>query len=74
MLTPLQCLALLRFPETQDENTDLYGGRFYPGFRGLLGLAMRRRWLIAHYDVNQAVTRGAERHQVQPGSVTFLQR
>jgi hypothetical protein len=29
---------------------------------------------IAQYYVNQAVCRGAERHKVQPGSVTFLQR
>ena len=28
----------------------------------------------AQYYVNQAVRRGAERHKVQPGSVTFLQR
>jgi hypothetical protein len=29
---------------------------------------------IAQYYVNQAVCRGAERHELQPGSVTFLQR
>ena len=29
---------------------------------------------IAQYYVNQAVSRGAERHKVQPGSVTFIQR
>jgi hypothetical protein len=29
---------------------------------------------IAQYYVNQAVSRGAERHKIQAGSVTFLQR
>ncbi len=46
MLTPLQCLALLRSPETQDGNVDPYGGRFYQGFRSLLGLVIRGRWLF----------------------------
>ena len=32
------------------------------------------RTTIAQYYVNQAVTRGAERHKVQAGSVTFIQR
>src|SRR2546427_12350685 len=32
------------------------------------------RRTIAQYDVNQAVTRGAARYQVHPGSVSFLQR
>src|SRR3982074_2176739 len=32
------------------------------------------RTTIAQYDVNQAVKRGVERQQVQPGSVTFIQR
>jgi hypothetical protein len=32
------------------------------------------RTTIGQFDVNQAVKRGAERHKVQPGSVTFLQR
>ena len=32
------------------------------------------RTTIAQYYVNQAVKRGVERQQVQPGSVTFLQR
>ena len=32
------------------------------------------RTTIAQFYVNQAVKRGAERHNVQPGSVTFLQR
>ena len=32
------------------------------------------RTTIAQYYVNQAVKRGIERQQVQPGSVTFLQR
>src|SRR2546427_9562972 len=32
------------------------------------------RRTIAQYYVNQAVTRGAERYQVHPGSVSFLQR
>jgi hypothetical protein len=32
------------------------------------------RTTIAQYYVNQAVKRGVERHKVQPGSVTFLQR
>src|SRR5881296_3554436 len=32
------------------------------------------RRTIAQYDVNQAVTRGAARSQVHPGSVSFLQR
>jgi hypothetical protein len=32
------------------------------------------RRTIAQYYVNQAVTRGAARHQVHPGSITFLQR
>jgi hypothetical protein len=32
------------------------------------------RTTIAQFYVNQAVKRGAKRHNVQPGSVTFLQR
>jgi hypothetical protein len=32
------------------------------------------RTTIAHYYVNQAVKRGVERHKVQPGSVSFIQR
>src|SRR6266566_2626082 len=32
------------------------------------------RTTIGQYDVNQAVTRGVPRDQVQPGSVTFIQR
>jgi hypothetical protein len=32
------------------------------------------RTTIAQFYVNQAVKRGAERHNVQPGSVTFFQR
>jgi hypothetical protein len=32
------------------------------------------RRTIAQYDVNQAVTRGAARSQVHPGSVTFIPR
>ena len=32
------------------------------------------RRTIAQYDVNQAVTRGAARSQVHPGSVSFIQR
>jgi putative transposase len=32
------------------------------------------RTTIAQYYVNQAVKRGVERQQVQPGSVTFIQR
>jgi hypothetical protein len=32
------------------------------------------RTTICQYYVNQAVTRGSERQQVQPGSVTFIQR
>ena len=32
------------------------------------------RTTIAQFYVNQAVKRGAERHNVQPGSITFLQR
>jgi hypothetical protein len=32
------------------------------------------RTTIAQYYVNQAVTRGVPRDQVQPGSVTFIQR
>jgi hypothetical protein len=32
------------------------------------------RSTIAQYYVNQAVKRGAERHKVQPGSVSFIQR
>jgi len=32
------------------------------------------RTIIAQYYVNQAVKRGVERHRVQPGSVTYIQR
>ncbi len=32
------------------------------------------RTTIGQYDVNQAVTRGCERANLQPGSVTFIQR
>jgi hypothetical protein len=32
------------------------------------------RTTIAQYDVNQAVKGGVERQQVQPGSVTCIQR
>lgn len=43
-LTPLQCLAML--PTTEgDPGADPYGGRFYRLFRGILGSAIRVRWL-----------------------------
>ncbi|MCZ6846405.1 MAG: efflux RND transporter permease subunit, partial [Alphaproteobacteria bacterium] len=43
-LTPLQCLAMLPTPKG-DAGADPYGGRFYRLFRGILGSAIRVRWL-----------------------------
>ena len=43
-LTPLQCLAML--PVSKGESgADPYGGRFYRLFRGVLGSAIKVRWL-----------------------------
>jgi hypothetical protein len=36
--------------------------------------SVKRLLAVAQFYVNQAVKRGAARHKVQPGSVTFLQR
>ena len=43
-VTPLQCMAMLPAPSDQSEGEDIYGGRFYQGFRGLLSLVIRGRW------------------------------
>ena len=46
-ITPLQCMAMLPAPSSdQGEAENLYGGGFYQGFRRLLSLAIRRRWLF----------------------------
>ncbi|MCZ6872214.1 MAG: efflux RND transporter permease subunit [bacterium] len=45
-VTPLQCMALLSTPSDQDEVGDAYSGRLYQGFRRLLSLAIRGRWLF----------------------------
>jgi len=42
-VTPLQCMDLLRAPSESGE-LDPYGGRFYDRFRGLLAVAIRRRF------------------------------
>jgi multidrug efflux pump subunit AcrB len=41
-LTPLQCMDMLK---VSTESGDPYGGRFYRGFRGILNLALKVRFL-----------------------------
>ena len=41
-VTPLQCVSML--PEPKGD-ADPYGGKFYKGFKGLLGGTIRFRWL-----------------------------
>jgi multidrug efflux pump subunit AcrB len=46
-VTPLHCTILLRAPSGGGQQTgNPYGGRFYDQFRGLLGAAIRRRFLV----------------------------
>jgi multidrug efflux pump subunit AcrB len=45
MVTPLQCMDMLRAPESESAE-DPYGGAFYDRFRALLATAIRRRFLF----------------------------
>jgi len=44
-VTPLQCMDMLRAP-SEGGDADPYGGRFYQRFRGLLAVAIRRRFVF----------------------------
>jgi len=44
-ITPVMCIAFLPKPKASASG-DVYGGRFYSVFRGLLRLSMRLRWLV----------------------------
>jgi multidrug efflux pump subunit AcrB len=48
MVTPIQCMQMLRVskPSEGEEARDEYGGKFFAGYRKLLELAIRRRWLF----------------------------
>jgi multidrug efflux pump subunit AcrB len=45
-ITPLQCIDLLKAPDAGGEGADPFGGGMYQRFRGLLLLAIRRRFLF----------------------------
>ena len=47
-VTPLQCMDMLRVskPAKDGEEVDEYGGKFFTGYRKLLELAIRGRWLF----------------------------
>jgi multidrug efflux pump subunit AcrB len=48
MVTPIQCMQMLKVsksPKSEDE-ADEYGGKFFRGYRKLLELAIRGRWLF----------------------------
>ena len=45
-LTPLMCIAWLPEPKQGSEDSDPYGGKLFGAFRGLLGVAIRRRFLF----------------------------
>jgi multidrug efflux pump subunit AcrB len=44
-VAPVMCIALLPTPKQVDES-EMYGGRFYGLFRGVLGLCLKVRWLV----------------------------
>ena len=44
VVTPVQCLDMLRVPSTGGGEEEAYGGRFYQVFRTLLAAAIRFRW------------------------------
>jgi multidrug efflux pump subunit AcrB len=44
-ITPVMCIAVLPAPKS-GSGDDLYGGRFYRAFRGLVELAIRRKWMV----------------------------
>jgi multidrug efflux pump subunit AcrB len=43
-ITPVMCIAVL--PAPKGDGGDVYGGRFYRAFRGLVEIAIRRRWIV----------------------------
>jgi multidrug efflux pump subunit AcrB len=45
-VVPLMCLAMLPDSKTAEGEGDLHGGRLFATFRGLLGRAIRYRWLF----------------------------
>ena len=45
-VTPLMCIAMIPDPKQQGDGEDVYGGRFYQVFRGLLVKAIRYRVLF----------------------------
>jgi len=48
MVTPIQCMQMLKIskPSPGKEEADEYGGKFFSGYRKLLELAIRGRWLF----------------------------
>jgi multidrug efflux pump subunit AcrB len=42
-VAPLMCMTMLPEPKQRPEDGDVYGGRFYQIFRGLLAKAIRFR-------------------------------
>jgi multidrug efflux pump subunit AcrB len=44
-VTPLQCIDMLKVPQTKDKKKDPFSGRFYGVFRKLLEFQIRARWL-----------------------------
>jgi multidrug efflux pump subunit AcrB len=44
-ITPLQCIDMLPAPKSDGDQADPYGGGFYRRYRGVLGLAIRLRFL-----------------------------
>jgi multidrug efflux pump subunit AcrB len=44
-VTPVMCIAVLPAPKGP-AGGDMYGGRFYRSFRGLVKLAIRWRWIV----------------------------
>ncbi len=47
-VTPIQCMQILKVPQSEpdEEEADVYGGKIFVGYRKLLELAIRRRWLF----------------------------
>ena len=59
-VVPLMCIAMLPAPKASGEgrDQDLYGGRFFQVFRGLLGGAIRLRWPFLGVMVGLLVASG----------------
>ena len=45
-VTPVMCVAMLPKPKAGADAGDMYSGRFYDAFRGLLRVAIKLRWLV----------------------------